>query len=208
MKTILVSFLAVLSVASAQKFFFSDAPTAPAGVPASLAPAAPGGGPLVPGVPGGPLVPGLPGFPATPLQQQAPAVPANPSSFSSFPSNPSIPSFPSQSVPTTLGADGLPIIPKNYIPIVEHTQVKNSDGSYNLRYETANGIAQQEASAVTLNAKGEPIVAKTGSYGYTAPDGTPVSISYIADEHGFRVSGNPLPVAPQPVAAPAAPGFF
>nr|XP_018896528.1 PREDICTED: endocuticle structural glycoprotein SgAbd-2-like [Bemisia tabaci] len=96
------------------------------------------------------------------------------------------------------------VVPRRFIPIVEHTESRNPDGSFNLRYETANGIAQQEHSEVTVDHRGQPSVRKTGSYGYTAPDGTPVSISYIADEHGFRVAGNPLPVAAQP-AAPALP---
>lgn len=35
-----------------------------------------------------------------------------------------------------------------------------------------------------------------GYYSYTAPDGTPVQIRYVADEGGFRPEGNVLPTPP------------
>lgn len=35
-----------------------------------------------------------------------------------------------------------------------------------------------------------------GSFAYTAPDGTPVQISYIANENGFQPVGNILPTPP------------
>ena len=39
-------------------------------------------------------------------------------------------------------------------------------------------------------------VIQTGIIEYTAPDGTPVKISYTADETGFHPQGDVLPVAP------------
>ena len=35
-----------------------------------------------------------------------------------------------------------------------------------------------------------------GSYSYTAPDGTPVALSWIADENGFQAKGDHLPTPP------------
>lgn len=35
-----------------------------------------------------------------------------------------------------------------------------------------------------------------GSYSYTAPDGTPITVTYIADELGFRATGAHLPTPP------------
>lgn len=42
-----------------------------------------------------------------------------------------------------------------------------------------------------------PAVAAQGSFQYTAPDGTPISIQYTADENGFVPQGAHLPVAPE-----------
>lgn len=46
------------------------------------------------------------------------------------------------------------------------------------------GVKDQEAETIQ------------GSYSYTAPDGTPISVTYIADENGFRAEGAHLPTPP------------
>jgi len=37
---------------------------------------------------------------------------------------------------------------------------------------------------------------KNGSYSYTAPDGTLITVNWVADENGFQATGDHLPVAP------------
>jgi Insect cuticle protein len=68
-------------------------------------------------------------------------------------------------------------------------------------YQTGDGITVEEKGRLVplQNEDGETVMVfvKKGSYSYTSPDGTPVSLSYTADEHGFRVSGSHLPVAPK-----------
>ncbi|RVE40182.1 hypothetical protein evm_015168, partial [Chilo suppressalis] len=46
-----------------------------------------------------------------------------------------------------------------------------------------------------------PALEVKGSYRYTADDGTPVEVSYIANEDGYQPQGSHLPVPPPiPVA--------
>ncbi|XP_037818256.1 endocuticle structural glycoprotein SgAbd-2-like [Lucilia sericata] len=81
----------------------------------------------------------------------------------------------------------------------------NPDGSYNYNYETSNGIRADEAGYLK-NAGNPQLEAQVmqGSYSYTGPDGVVYTITYIADENGFRAEGAHIPTPP-PVAAPGGP---
>nr|XP_016927944.2 endocuticle structural glycoprotein SgAbd-2 [Drosophila suzukii] len=83
----------------------------------------------------------------------------------------------------------------------------NPDGSYQYNYETSNGIRADEAGY--LKNPGSQIEAQVmqGSYSYTGPDGVVYTITYIADENGYRAEGAHIPTPP-PVRAAAAPGRF
>ncbi|KAJ8954444.1 hypothetical protein NQ318_011120 [Aromia moschata] len=81
------------------------------------------------------------------------------------------------------------------IPILRHDQETGGDGSYHYEYETANGIAAQEQGGVVNTASGPGSVAQ-GSYSYTSPEGKVISISYVADENGFRAVGDAIPTPP------------
>lgn len=71
---------------------------------------------------------------------------------------------------------------------LEHNQVVNYDGSYSYVYRTSNGINAEES--------GVGGVATSGSYDFVSNDGVPVSISYVADENGYRPTGDLLPTPP------------
>ncbi|RZC38589.1 Chitin bind 4 domain containing protein [Asbolus verrucosus] len=90
-------------------------------------------------------------------------------------------------------------------PILKQEQEVNFDGSYRSSYETGNGIAAQE-QGVLKNAGGGEAEAEEvqGSFQYTAPDGTPISLQYLANENGFQPQGAHLPVAPTPPPIPPA----
>lgn len=45
------------------------------------------------------------------------------------------------------------------------------------------------------------IIVQSGSYSYIAPDGTIISVSYVADENGFQAFGDHLPTPP-PIPEP------
>lgn len=66
------------------------------------------------------------------------------------------------------------------------------DGTYEFSYETSNGIIGQSS--------GTGAVSETGERKWIAPDGTPISFSYVANEGGFQPVGDHIPQAPPHIA--------
>lgn len=64
-------------------------------------------------------------------------------------------------------------------------------------YETGNGISA-EAQGVLKNAGTQEGEAQevSGSYAYTADDGSQIRVSYIANEHGYQPTGDGIPTVP------------
>jgi hypothetical protein len=64
-------------------------------------------------------------------------------------------------------------------------------------YETGNGIVAQEQGYLK-NAGQKDLEAQvaTGSFSYTGPDGVLYTVTYTADENGFRAEGAHLPTPP------------
>ena len=88
-------------------------------------------------------------------------------------------------------------VPEEPIAIVRQAQDISPEGSYQYSYETANGIqASENGAAQAVGPKGELGVVAQGQFQYTAPDGTPITVSYTADQNGFQPQGAHLPVAP------------
>ncbi|XP_071516404.1 cuticle protein AMP1A-like [Panulirus ornatus] len=79
------------------------------------------------------------------------------------------------------------------IPILRDDRVHEEDGRYNLDVETGNGIVLSQSGSPT-GPKGA--VVKAGEYSYTAPDGTPVLVKFVADANGYQPQSDLLPVAP------------
>ncbi|KAJ2946973.1 hypothetical protein O0L34_g16319 [Tuta absoluta] len=87
--------------------------------------------------------------------------------------------------------------PGQQIPILRQTQDANPDGSYQWSYETGNGIAAQEQGYLkNPGVKDAEAQVAQGSFSYTSPEGIPITITYIADENGFRAEGAHLPTPP------------
>ncbi|KDR12720.1 Endocuticle structural glycoprotein SgAbd-9, partial [Zootermopsis nevadensis] len=77
-----------------------------------------------------------------------------------------------------------------YIPIIsENFDLNPVDNSYNFNYVTGDGSERHEVGAIENT--GTPVegTAVQGSYLYTAPDGTPVSVNYVADSFGYQPVG-------------------
>ncbi|XP_026486341.2 osteocalcin 2-like [Vanessa tameamea] len=102
------------------------------------------------------------------------------------------------------------------IPIVSQSDELESNGTYKFSYETGNGIKREEIAYEKVLSKGreasskekgedddesDEIHVQQGSYSYTAPDGTVITLRYIADENGFQPIGDHLPRSPVPSPA-------
>ncbi|XP_069947358.1 cuticle protein AMP1A-like [Cherax quadricarinatus] len=79
------------------------------------------------------------------------------------------------------------------VAILRHDFVQGDDGGYKLDVETANGIVVAQSGSPGE----EGAVVKSGQYSYTAPDGTPVVVKFVADENGYQPQSDLLPVAPE-----------
>ncbi|XP_050301289.1 pupal cuticle protein 20-like [Anthonomus grandis grandis] len=80
---------------------------------------------------------------------------------------------------------------ESLIPILKLANDNNGDGTYKYSYETANSIsAEEQGDARNGGTRAQ------GSFGYSAPDGQHISISYTADENGFLPQGSHIPTPP------------
>ncbi|XP_018332691.1 endocuticle structural glycoprotein ABD-4-like [Agrilus planipennis] len=82
------------------------------------------------------------------------------------------------------------------IPILRYSSDNTEDGNYRYAYETGNGISVQENGHVSGSVPEGPAVVADGGYSYTGSDGQTYSISYTADENGFRPVGAHIPTPP------------
>ncbi|XP_076652015.1 larval cuticle protein LCP-17 [Halictus rubicundus] len=78
--------------------------------------------------------------------------------------------------------------------ILKQASDLSQDGTYSYEYETENGIHHTEhGSPVVVDPNHPPVVITQGQYQYTAPDGTPIAVSYVADHNGYQPQGDHIP---------------
>ncbi|XP_014229975.1 uncharacterized protein LOC106654566 [Trichogramma pretiosum] len=90
------------------------------------------------------------------------------------------------------------------IPIVSQTfDGPNPDGSYAYSYETGNNIKVAEVGSVVQTEARDGVrtgpvhvLNVKGNYSYISPEGTPISVSYVAGENGFQAVGAHIPTPP------------
>nr|XP_021207423.1 cuticular protein RR-1 motif 37 isoform X1 [Bombyx mori] len=73
------------------------------------------------------------------------------------------------------------------------------DGSYQFSYETDNGIKAEETGSLkkASGPDASDVIIAQGAFSYTAPDGTVISLNYVADDDGgFKPEGAHLPTPP------------
>nr|CAD7593421.1 unnamed protein product [Timema genevievae] len=87
--------------------------------------------------------------------------------------------------------------PIPFIPIIRFDKEQGEDGSYKTSYETGNNIIAEETGFLkNVGIKDEEALVQHGSYSYTSPEGDLITVTYTADEHGFRAEGLHLPTPP------------
>ncbi|XP_045593215.1 cuticle protein AMP1A-like [Procambarus clarkii] len=106
---------------------------------------------------------------------------------------------PQYSLPDTYGAPAassrsVSVDSVEVVAILRDDRVQEDNGRYSVDVETGNGIV--------LSQSGSPdgpdgAVVTAGQYSYTAPDGTPVVVKFVADENGYQPQSDLLPVAPE-----------
>ncbi|XP_018302851.1 cuticular protein 17 [Mycetomoellerius zeteki] len=69
-------------------------------------------------------------------------------------------------------------------------------GHYSFSYETEGGIHQRESGSRKYAGTSDETQLIQGSVQYNAPDGTPIAMSWTADEFGTQVSGTHIPTPP------------
>uniref|UniRef100_A0A8D8RPP3 Endocuticle structural glycoprotein SgAbd-2 n=1 Tax=Cacopsylla melanoneura TaxID=428564 RepID=A0A8D8RPP3_9HEMI len=116
-----------------------------------------------------------------------------PIAFQQQPQRPTFPATPTryQHIPIVSQSGRQPI------PIVSQSEIHHPDGGYQMAYQSADGQSFSEQGKLRRNFENDGnVVVKSGQYAYTAPDGTPIALSWVADENGFKATGAHLPKAP------------
>ena len=85
---------------------------------------------------------------------------------------------------------------RQHIPILRHEHQIHPDGRWQYLYETGNGIRAQAVGEHKPAVREGPIHSVNGQFSWTSDDGTPVQISYIADENGYQPRGAAIPTPP------------
>jgi hypothetical protein len=62
------------------------------------------------------------------------------------------------------------------------------------RFSDRNGTTvSEQGRLLNTNDDWEAVIVKEGSYSYVSPEGTRITVNYVADEKGFRATGDHIP---------------
>lgn len=78
----------------------------------------------------------------------------------------------------------------------ENRNLGDNRGQYSFNFETEGGIVQTETGSRKYAGTPSETQLIQGSVQYNAPDGTPIAISWTADEFGTQVAGTHVPTPP------------
>ncbi|KAH8373505.1 hypothetical protein KR009_011715, partial [Drosophila setifemur] len=78
------------------------------------------------------------------------------------------------------------------IAILESSNEKHEDGSYNFSYLAEDGSHRQEEAVVRNQGTENEYLEISGSYSYFDANGLEVTVTYKADDHGFVPQGSAI----------------
>ncbi|XP_041976351.1 larval cuticle protein LCP-17-like [Aricia agestis] len=82
------------------------------------------------------------------------------------------------------------------IPILRQDSNINPDGSFQYSFETGNNIITDANGQLKNIGAEEPALEIQGQVKYQSDDGTPIELTYIANENGYQPQGAHLPTPP------------
>ncbi|KAK3926763.1 Larval cuticle protein LCP-17 [Frankliniella fusca] len=97
--------------------------------------------------------------------------------------------------PVPAAAANGPRTPSSSSLIVNHAEVRDDSNQYWLRFETRDGAVHEDQGVLRPGPEG-PVLHRSGSHRYTAPDGRLIQLRYTADDTGYHPVGDHLPTAP------------
>ncbi|XP_014246933.1 endocuticle structural glycoprotein SgAbd-3-like [Cimex lectularius] len=86
--------------------------------------------------------------------------------------------------------------PVVYPRILKQSQDSQYDGSFNYAFETEDGTSAQAAGVLKNPGSKDEALSVQGSYSYRSDDGQVLTVTYTADENGFKAEGAHLPTPP------------
>lgn len=73
-------------------------------------------------------------------------------------------------------------------PPNSHIQLRDDKSQYSVGFQNPDGTEVKEQGTLISTDDGwEYVIAKTGSYKYTSPEGKLIDVNWVADEKGFRI---------------------
>lgn len=72
-------------------------------------------------------------------------------------------------------------------------KLSGNSNKFYFRYETSDGSHREESAELKNAGSEKEALAVHGSYEYVGTDGVIYKVTYVADENGYRASGEHIP---------------
>ncbi|XP_022909081.2 endocuticle structural glycoprotein SgAbd-5-like [Onthophagus taurus] len=77
--------------------------------------------------------------------------------------------------------------------ILQQDYNKHGNGNYKFQYQTSDGMSREENAELKNEGTDNEALVVQGSYSYVGSDGVTYTINYVADENGYRPTGEHIP---------------